>query len=62
MELNPELIGLMIVVYAIVTLLNVILFFKVWGMTNDTKKIKDLLQEWLDLEHPVVEDKKDKKS
>lgn len=35
--------------------LCIILFFKVWGMTNDISKIKDLLKEQLDLEHPYIE-------
>ena len=59
MEFSLEFIGLIIAIYVIITLLNIILFFKVWGMTNDTAKIKDILQEWLDLEHPVIEDEKD---
>ena len=38
------------------TVLGVILFFKVWGMTNNVSKMKDMLQEWLDLEHPVIKE------
>lgn len=41
-------------------LLCIILFFKVWGMTNNINRMKDLLEEWLDIEHPVVEDSIDK--
>lgn len=36
-------------------LLCIILFFKVWGMTNDVRNIRDMVEEWLDLEHPEVE-------
>lgn len=36
--------------------LCVILFFKVWVMTNDVSKIKYMLKEWLDLEHPFDKD------
>lgn len=56
MEITSDFIGLVIVFGAVITLLNIILFFKMWGMTNDTAKIKDILQEWLDLEHPEVDD------
>jgi hypothetical protein len=35
--------------------LSVILFFKIWNMTNDVSKIKDMLKEWLELEHPLNE-------
>lgn len=35
--------------------LCIILFFKVWGMTNDMRSIRDMMEEWLDLEHPEVE-------
>ena len=55
-------------VYAIILLtfaiiwwvLCIILFFKVWVMTNDVSKIKDMLKEWLDLEHPLVENEDEK--
>jgi Na+-transporting methylmalonyl-CoA/oxaloacetate decarboxylase gamma subunit len=39
----------------LVLLLNTILFFKIWGMTNNVSRMRKLLQEWLDLEHPVIE-------
>lgn len=42
-------------------LLCIILFFKIWIMTNDVSRIKAMLQEQLDLEHPYVEDSKDSK-
>lgn len=34
--------------------LCIVLFFKVWGMTNDVAKIKDTLNEWIDIEHPAT--------
>ncbi len=51
-------------VYAIILLtfaiiwwvLCIILFFKIWAMTNDVSKIKDMLREWLDLDHPIIDD------
>ena len=33
-------------------ILSIILFFKVWIMTDDISRIK----EWIDLEHPYVDD------
>jgi len=36
--------------------LCIVLFFKIWGMTNDVSEIKDLLKEQFDLEHPFIED------
>lgn len=43
----------LILLVAIITwLLNIILFFKIWGMTNDVSQMKEVLKEWLDLEHP----------
>jgi len=41
---------ILIIVLAAIASLNLILFFKVWGMTNDTKKIRMLLEE----DHPDV--------
>jgi len=40
--------------------LCIILFFKVWGMTNDTREIRDMLEEWLDIEHPIVSEREAK--
>jgi hypothetical protein len=37
-------------------LLCVILFFKIWVMTNDVREIKNMFKEQLDLEHPYVEE------
>lgn len=39
-------------------ILCVILFFKIWGMTNDVREIKDMFKEKLDLEHPFIDDNK----
>lgn len=36
------------------TILCIVLFFKIWIMTNDVSKIKDLLQERTGLEHSYV--------
>lgn len=55
MELSGEFIGLIIVSYVVVVLLNIILFFKIWGMTNSVSEIKELIKEWIDLEHPLIE-------
>lgn len=60
MESVSDLIGVILLIGAVVAALNIILFFKIWGMTNDTEKIKNILQEWLDIEHPLVEDEKSK--
>ena len=49
--------GLIIVVGTSIGLLNIILFFKIWGMTNNVAEIKDTLKEWLDIEHPLVVDR-----
>jgi hypothetical protein len=39
--------------------LCVVLFFKVWGMTNDVNEMKATMKEWFDLEHPLVETDKE---
>ena len=49
--LNMGLIGVIIVV----ALLNIILFFKVWGMTSNTHKIRLLLEA----QRPDLEYKKE---
>lgn len=41
-------------------ILGIVLFFKIWGMTRDVRKMKDMLQEWFDIEHPLVDAKEDK--
>lgn len=41
MEDMQTLIGWIIIIFGI---LQIILFFKIWGMTDDTKKIKNILQ------------------
>ena len=37
-----EFLSIILIVFGI---LQIILFFKVWGMTNDVKKIKEIAQE-----------------
>ena len=50
-------LGLFIIFLGILWfLLCVILFFKIWGMTNTVSEIRSLLKEQLDLEHPYVEE------
>lgn len=52
--------GLIIVFFGILWwVLCVVLFFKVWGMTNDVNEMKATMQEWFDLEHPLVEKDKE---
>ncbi|MFZ1301459.1 MAG: hypothetical protein WAQ27_02680 [Candidatus Microsaccharimonas sp.] len=46
---------LLLVLTLLPTILCIVLFFKIWVMTNDVGKIKNLLQEQFDLEHPYVE-------
>lgn len=53
--LSSSFAGLFLFLGIIWWLLCIILFFKVWGMTNDVSKMKDMLREQLDLEHPYVE-------
>ncbi len=55
MEALEGLAGIVIVAVIVFPLLNIILFFKIWGMTNNVKDIKDILEAMLDLEHPVIE-------
>ena len=53
--------AIILLTFAIIwSVLCIILFFKVWVMTNDVSKIKDMLKEWLDLEHPLVENEDEK--
>jgi len=35
---------ILIIVLVVVAILNLILFFKVWGMTNDTRRIRAFLE------------------
>lgn len=52
--------GLSIVFFGILWwVLCVVLFFKVWGMTNDVSEMKATMKEWFDLEHPLVEKDKE---
>lgn len=44
-------------------ILSVILFFKVWGMTNNVRDIKGMIQDVIDVEYEQVPDEgKSKKS
>lgn len=52
---TAEVALLLVVIGIIWFFLCVALFFKIWIMTNDVSKIKDMVQEQLDLEHPYVE-------
>lgn len=45
----------MITIATIWAILPIILFFKVWGMTNDIREMRDLYRDQMDLEHPLVE-------
>ena len=36
--------GELVIVLAVIAILNLILFFKVWGMTNDTRRIRAFLE------------------
>lgn len=47
-----------IIVGIILSILSIILFFKLWGMTNDVKEIKNILDLMLRKE---FQDKKDDK-
>ena len=49
-------IGLIILFIGVLWfVLGIILFFKIWFMTNDVAKIKELLTVQMDLEHPYVD-------
>ena len=37
--------GELVIVLAVIALLNLILFFKVWAMTNNTRRIRELFEE-----------------
>lgn len=54
--LSAGISGVVIVLGLIWWILCIVLFFKVWGMTNNISRIRDILEEWLDLEHPEIED------
>ena len=36
--------GELVIVLAVVAILNLILFFKVWGMTKNTRRIRELFE------------------
>lgn len=47
------IVGILLIIAGIISwLLCVVLFFKIWGMTNDIEKIKKTLDRWLSIEHP----------
>lgn len=56
MSTDSELTGIIYVVAIIAVLIQLWFFIKIWAMTNDTRRIKELLEEWLDLEHPEIEE------
>lgn len=60
MEGTEEFFAVATIFGIFIIMLNIVLFFKIWMMTNDTAKIKDMLQEWFDIEYPIVEDQKKK--
>lgn len=39
----------------VIAILCVILFFKVWGMTNDVRRLRELYEYRMDIEYPLVE-------
>lgn len=53
---DSVLFGVIIAVGLISATVNFIFFVKMWMMTNNVNEIKELLREWLDLEHPVIEE------
>lgn len=57
-----EFLSIVLIVFGV---LQIILFFKIWGMTNDVAKIKDLLESKLSniqmaKDQPLIEQKEDK--
>lgn len=45
MEAHYGLLGIILIIVGfVITLLPVILFFKVWGMCNDVKRIKEIME------------------
>lgn len=50
---------LLIFIGAVWWILGIILFFKVWFMTNDVRKIRDAVEEWFDKEHPLITNDKE---
>ena len=52
-------IGIVLIISIIWSVLAIVLFFKIWVMTNDVSEMKDMLKVWLNIEHPVIaEDEK----
>ena len=45
MEAHYGILGIILIIVGfIITLLPIILFFKVWGMCNDVKRIKEIME------------------
>jgi len=48
-------LGFIALIGVIATILNIILFFKVWGMTNDVMKLTKIAQKFTNMEYLVDE-------
>lgn len=46
MEANTGIYLIVLLIALVIWLLPIILFFKVWGMCNDVKRIKELLERF----------------
>jgi hypothetical protein len=46
METNSGIYIIFLVIVVVIWLLPIILFFKVWGMCNDVKEIKEILERF----------------
>jgi len=55
LSLNAAAMLIVITIGIIWWALCIILFFKIWTMTNDVAKIKEMFEEQLDLEHPYAD-------
>ena len=49
-------LGFIALIGVIATILNIILFFKVWGMTNDVMKLTKIAQKFTNIEHLLEQD------
>ena len=45
----------LIIIWAIMLVLNIILFFKIWGMTNNVSNIKDILLHAFSTDNKTIE-------
>lgn len=50
--------GVLVGITVVIAVINLIFFIKMWNMTNDVNEIKELIKEWLDIEHPEIEEPK----